>query len=965
MIDLTAEPLVSAGLFAITGPTGSGKSTILDAVTLALFGKAARYGNDIPEDMMTRQCGECSAEVTFEVPSGRYRAEWHLHRARKKASGNLQGAKRYIYNDRNEPLTQQIRDTDAKIEEILGLNFDRFLRSVLLAQGEFARFLKAKSNERAELLESLTGTVIYSILGKKAYDEYRQRENALELQQGLLGQLVLLTEEEVTELTSNWKESQNRIQMLDKELAHSEEMLRQIDAYEKARAKELLTKKEMERLYSLREKSLTDFESLRKHQQTIPFSADIAAMGIASERLNKAEADLRTSQEVLEKTGLKYREKHQKLYEVYQGALNYYQFKLKEWEEKELYQKKLLDDTNAWLEDHKGESILQESLNKIVAALSEMKSQRAHGQQSWRSWKQKAEKTFLNLSTGWPNKIDDLQPTEWEEECHRFFKKVENEIGSAADQVRDAEKRVRLSDDHLRKSKLVADLSVHRSSLVDGEACPLCGALEHPYAGDICDAVEIQELADELRKAEKDLIAKRRQQEVFQDQHSFLMTEFPLLQESLLKYREKKIECQNLLETIGEELPKSGQEQALIDGLQRREAQYRTCLKNRDTHAAELKQIGTAQERAVEDQKKILQKFQKMEAPENASIAEGVHYNTLPNIELLEDEFLHAKENQNAAKTSLKNRQEVFETSGLEYRQVKQALETKIAESEFSSWQTLIEARLDEKEVARIERVKEQLNKEITQCETLYKQIHEELTDYLRKNVLQDEEAEAFKKAHWEKKQSRDDILRKSTELKSQLDQNQKNKSLKEEKEKQFAQQQKELEVWRKLKDLIGSYDGAKFRKYAQTISLDILVRHANRHLSLLNDRYLILRTEKSEELELEIEDLHQANVKRPMSSLSGGESFLVSLGLALGLSDLAGRSVRIDSLFIDEGFGSLDPETLEIAIDALESLRQKNKTVGIISHVGLLKERISTQIIVEKQSGGHSQIRIEPMGKM
>ncbi len=97
------------------------------------------------------------------------------------------------------------------------------------------------------------------------------------------------------------------------------------------------------------------------------------------------------------------------------------------------------------------------------------------------------------------------------------------------------------------------------------------------------------------------------------------------------------------------------------------------------------------------------------------------------------------------------------------------------------------------------------------------------------------------------------------------------------------------------------------------------------------------------------------------MASLSGGESFLVSLALALGLSDLAGRTVRIDSLFIDEGFGSLDPETLEVAIAALESLRQNHKTVGVISHVGLLKERISTQIIVEKQAGGVSKIRVVP----
>ena len=127
---------------------------------------------------------------------------------------------------------------------------------------------------------------------------------------------------------------------------------------------------------------------------------------------------------------------------------------------------------------------------------------------------------------------------------------------------------------------------------------------------------------------------------------------------------------------------------------------------------------------------------------------------------------------------------------------------------------------------------------------------------------------------------------------------------------------------------------------------------------SELSDRYRI-RRDTSETLNLQVEDLDQAGVQRPMASLSGGESFLVSLALALGLSDLAGRTVRIDSLFVDEGFGTLDPETLEIAIAALETLRQDHKTVGVISHVGLLKERISTQIVVEKLAGGVSQIRV------
>src|SRR5690606_8411420 len=114
------------------------------------------------------------------------------------------------------------------------------------------------------------------------------------------------------------------------------------------------------------------------------------------------------------------------------------------------------------------------------------------------------------------------------------------------------------------------------------------------------------------------------------------------------------------------------------------------------------------------------------------------------------------------------------------------------------------------------------------------------------------------------------------------------------------------------------------------------------------------------EDLKLEIIDIYQADAIRPMSTLSGGESFLVSLALALGLSDLASRKTQINSLFIDEGFGTLDEETLDIAISTLENLQANGKTIGIISHVEALKERIATQIQISKQPGGSSKIKIK-----
>ncbi|MEN9636694.1 MAG: hypothetical protein RL077_5098, partial [Verrucomicrobiota bacterium] len=178
-----------------------------------------------------------------------------------------------------------------------------------------------------------------------------------------------------------------------------------------------------------------------------------------------------------------------------------------------------------------------------------------------------------------------------------------------------------------------------------------------------------------------------------------------------------------------------------------------------------------------------------------------------------------------------------------------------------------------------------------------------------------------------------------------------------------FAQQlegaHRDYVRWHRLSKLIGSADGLLFARFAQGLTLDRLTTLANRHLQNLNPRYSIRRAADGEagDLDLEIIDHYQADVARPMRSLSGGESFLVSLALALGLSDLASGHNSIESLFIDEGFGSLSPETLEMAMAALENLQASGKTIGVISHVPAMQERITTQINVSKETNGCSRV--------
>lgn len=170
--------------------------------------------------------------------------------------------------------------------------------------------------------------------------------------------------------------------------------------------------------------------------------------------------------------------------------------------------------------------------------------------------------------------------------------------------------------------------------------------------------------------------------------------------------------------------------------------------------------------------------------------------------------------------------------------------------------------------------------------------------------------------------------------------------------------QRQRWERWDSLRELIGSADGGKFRSYAQSLTLDVLLAHANRHLRDLARRYRLERVPGSD-LELQVVDCEMGDEVRSIHSLSGGESFLVSLALALGLASLSSQRTQVESLFIDEGFGSLDPDTLDVALATLDALQAQGRKVGVISHVPAMVERIGVQVRVEARGGGRSVVRV------
>lgn len=242
-IDFTQSPFSDNGLFVITGPTGAGKTTILDAICLALYHKTPRLKIFSPStnEIMTRGTGECFAEVEFEVKNKTYRSNFSQTRARKKPDGALQAAKCELTDvTNNKVLETKLTQKISLIKDITGLDFSRFTKSMMLSQGQFAAFLNASANERAGLLEELTGTEIYGLLSERVYQNWKSADEKLKQLKAKAEGVMLLSEEEITDLKTQQtrlEEQQQRIQTEIKTWAEHLEWWKSIDKTQHSLAK--------------------------------------------------------------------------------------------------------------------------------------------------------------------------------------------------------------------------------------------------------------------------------------------------------------------------------------------------------------------------------------------------------------------------------------------------------------------------------------------------------------------------------------------------------------------------------------------------------------------------------------------------------------------------------------------------------------------------------------------------------
>ncbi len=552
----------------------------------------------------------------------------------------------------------------------------------------------------------------------------------------------------------------------------------------------------------------------------------------------------------------------------------------------------------------------------------------------------------------------------------------------------------------------IAELADHRAKLEDGKPCPLCGAIEHPFAEGnvpVRDGTEdeIYVLTGLISKAEDQEAAIRNLEEAESLARANLTAAEKL--ESAAAGEKKAAEnalteVKDILDRLRADLAElrrailtklqplgiadipeaniSSPIEALSARLNEWQAQNKkmadianqisdidrevtrrdAVIGTRSTILAEkLDRLATLQKKLTtgSDERNALYGEQNPDVEErrlNTAIsdAEGAERQARRRDSDLQQEW-------NAAKTRVDFLKKRIDQRDPELRERETGFSAALAHLDFSDEEQFLAAVLSSECRAELAAAAKNLDERKTDLKARQNDRVARLDAEMARKIT-DKSLEELGRQFKDYEETMKDLRDIIAELKHQLSQNTDAKERIKEWQTAIAAQKRECSRWDNLHELIGSADGKKYRNFAQGLTFEMMIGHANRQLQKLTDRYLLARDD-AQPLELNVIDNYQAGEIRSTKNLSGGESFIVSLSLALGLSHMASKNVRVDSLFLDEGFGSLDDEALETALDTLASLKKEGKLIGLISHVAALKERIGTQIQVAPQVGGRSQI--------
>lgn len=1004
-IDFEQEPLRSSGIFAITGATGAGKSTLLDALSLALYDQTPRTNNasenisinDVkgktihqkdPRSILRRGSSECLAEVDFLSLEGKpYRATWSVKRAYNKIDGSLQDATLSVI-DLTGGNALQGRKTEllAQIVNLTGLTFEQFSRAVLLAQGDFASFLKAKSNEKAELLEKLTGTDIYSKISISIYEKAKKAKMELEMIEEKIKGIELLTEEEIEELDKEMAAMVQQMNLYKKEIEIIENKLK----WEKEDRQ--LGEAEQEARSACEETSRL-LEEAKPHVERLAKIDTVQEIRDQYQRWKQIENQLHIRKEELTK-----REKEQQEAEKSRKDFS------EQWEtlNKEITE---IDQQFAHIEP---EIIKARELDVTLKHIAEKRETANKELTTVRSKREKtiqtvelAEEKILNFQ----QKIEAID--QWFLKYQSFSEIVESTslIINLADNLQLAEKQWKLNSTSFEETELLirkekqrlealemeakqleallpAEVSILRTKLQEGKPCPVCGSLHHPL-----DALSL-----ESQLNENDIQKAKSQNEKEREKVTKILTDRQNDNHKLSGLIQNfKDQIEELRKTLSQKLNHfQGWENLLNDGvlqerLAKRAKEWQKNNKDKEGIIAEKTVLSTT---VLNEKTKIgeMAKEEKEKQEELSAVSKQLEKLKQERKELLggksadevakqfaekkkqlrtaADQATAAKDSAALKCESLKGIVEriksEMETGGKEAKELQREVENWLSHSKSIDMAQLVDLmKYDAKKIADEKEYIQSLNHKSTIAQATFaerkKKREAHHTSPHRPKV--EEQTEELNNTKRDFSTKIEEIEQRKTAITVILTNQQQSRIKVAQFDKLLKEKRLSWENVERINELFGSATGAKFKTIAQGYTLDALLKYANIHLKELSHRYELQRVPES--LALQVMDLDMLNEVRSVHSLSGGESFLVSLALALGLSSLSSNRLKVESLFIDEGFGSLDAETLRVAMDALEQLQSQGRKIGVISHVAEMTERIATQIRVVKEANGKSKVEV------
>ena len=1108
VIDFTQGALGNSTIFSIVGPTGSGKSTLLDAICLALYGHAPRYqfkkqkvqtyGIDdeklhlAPNDcrnILTRGKKSGFSKLTFQTNDGSlYRAEWNVKFNNVKFDDKV---KPVLYKLTMLPDgTQAEEDADwTELPQIIGLEYEQFLRTVLIAQGAFSNFLNANEKERSQLLEKLIGNEeLYTSIAEQikakatqANEAYRDISSSIDaIKQDLLDDEALhQIEEQITTLeqaenalTAKLKKVEDELRWYAEEKAMTDDVSTKQNIAVQAAAKQKAFDDDAHRLALhdaldeaidlLREANRVQSElgKLRgdidaKKAKARQLNDDIEAKNKAQEQMNKSAEDARKA---LDETTPHIRRARELMTKIDEAKLRLEERAeaMRKAEQEATAATQALDDNKSKIEQDKQavadaqakllkstESLeqertaLTEQVQTIENIINGLQSQiEGKNADELGTSKSDADKVLQDLKRAIEvvgrladAKAEKLKAEAEQENIKQQSEQARHEKGKL--NIETLEKEVE-EDKRLFTLITSEKWQSHRHLLKDGTPCPLCGATVHPYHADD------QLLDDAINDLNARLVAKQAelecQKKADRTQSGIIQRNEGLLQGIVTRLQQLKADIErhndtwHALHAQHPTWPKDKDAlEALRPILEQHQQQADEALRHFNRIQAEINKQNKQKDDAVKTRDNFVTKRQ-------ANITQLQQRVTDTSQRLAVDEKLTdtlqldlTKKQQALADATTKwqtasdtyiGLNEVFkqELGGELPDTVEQRLKKAVADAEASLSSMNEDIVLLRNDMSQLAGAIDEQDKLLAQREQHCKDSKDELAQWIaaynaradrlcevdlgvvtallcatddwenvrrQKEVLAQEVASAqallaeSQKAHnlhqvsrpeqthaqllaqqaeLQQNSQRDKLIDAKTTKKRHDDAVQKLGS----KAEQLSQAQQQRDDWKEINDVIGS-EGNTLRKVAQCYTLGFLVEHANAEIRKFNRRYELQQIKNS--LAIRVIDHDRADDVRFTNSLSGGETFIVSLGLALGLSSLSSRNIRFDNLFIDEGFGTLDADTLATVIDSLAMLQtSQGKKVGVISHTDTMSERITTQIrVVPNGSTGSSHIEIVP----